>query len=195
MIGTILVIALLSIAGSIIYYRSWEFLPFLFGVLLGTAASIVRVILLERSVEKISALSPQRAKNQIVAQQMGSMVLTLVVLLIAALVPQISLWGAAAGIVAFHPAIYIANFRIGKQRAGKLNSDDSTADQTAAGQAAAVNSEPGKLDRAMSDSSEAAADESETVDFETSELYIENTTAGERAADEADTDNQEKVTK
>ena len=89
MIGTILVIALLSIAGSIIYYRSWEFLPFLFGVLLGTAASIVRVILLERSVEKISALSPQRAKNQIVAQQMGSMVLTLVVLLIAALVPQI----------------------------------------------------------------------------------------------------------
>ena len=116
MILAILVIGLLCIAGSIIYYRSLGFLPFLFGVLLGIAVSILKVFLLERVVQKISSLDKQQAKNHVIAQQMGSLALTAVVLVIGALVSQISLWGAAAGILAFHPAIYIANYKIGKSK-------------------------------------------------------------------------------
>jgi uncharacterized membrane protein len=39
MIITILVISLICVIGSVIYYRSLKFVPFLLGVLLGSAVS------------------------------------------------------------------------------------------------------------------------------------------------------------
>src|SRR5690554_4519345 len=56
MVFTILIIALLCTLGSVIYYRSLACLPFVFGVLLGSVASIVKVFLLERTVNKVLAM-------------------------------------------------------------------------------------------------------------------------------------------
>jgi len=163
MIQTILIIALLFIAGSIIYYRSLGFLPFLFGVLIGAAVSIAKVVLLERAVKKISAMEQQQAKNHIVAQQMGSLVLTAAALLLGALIPQISLWGTAAGILSFHPAIYVANYKVSKAKDGK--------------------SETGNKKSAEAKTGEPETDQIIADNLRTTEAKADNTESGESAID------------
>lgn len=106
MIITILIIALVCVLGSIIYYRSLDFLPFLFGALLGSAVSIVKVFLVEHAVDKALTLEQKQAGNYVSIQHLLRMLFSGVVLVIGAIVPQISLWGVAAGILAFQLAIY-----------------------------------------------------------------------------------------
>lgn len=110
MIITILAIALLSILGSLFFYRSLAFIPFLFGVVLGSASSISKVFLLESTVDKAIKMEVRKAKNYVSVQHILRLLLSGAVLVIGALLPQISLWGVAAGVLAFHPAIYIAKF-------------------------------------------------------------------------------------
>lgn len=115
MIIAIMLISLLCVLGSIFYYRSLDFLPFLFGVILGSAASIAKVILLERTVNQAVSMDKQKAKNHLSTQHILRFLISGIVLILGALIPQISLWGVAAGIVASHPAIYIANFSFKKE--------------------------------------------------------------------------------
>lgn len=112
MIFTILIIASVCILASAIYYRSLDFLPFFFGVLLGSVISITKVFLLERTVDKVLIMEQKRAKNYVSIQHLLRMLLSGAILVLGAIVPQISLWGVAAGILAFQLAIYSAKFTL-----------------------------------------------------------------------------------
>lgn len=106
MTRTILIISVVSILISAVYYRSLEFLPFMYGILLGAAVSISKVILLERAVNRALEMGQKKAGNYVTLQHVMRMLLSGVVLVLGAIVPQISLWGVAVGILAFQLAIY-----------------------------------------------------------------------------------------
>ncbi len=110
MVFTIGIIAFICILGSIIYYRSLNFLPFMFGVFLGSTLSIIKVFLLERAVNAALIMEQKRAGNYVSLQHLLRLLLSGVVLVLGALVPQINLWGVAAGILAFQLAIYNLKF-------------------------------------------------------------------------------------
>lgn len=106
MIVTILMIGVVCILVSIIYYRSLDFLPFFWGILLGSAVSIAKVFLLEKAVDKALTMEQKKAGNYVSIQHLLRLLLTGVVLVLGAIVPQISLWGVAAGVLAFQLALY-----------------------------------------------------------------------------------------
>jgi hypothetical protein len=110
MIFTILIIALICILLSIIYYRSLDFLPFMYGVFLGSTVSITKVFLLEHAVDKALAMEQTRAGIYVSIQHVFRLVISGVALFLGAVVPQISLWGVVAGILAFQLAVYNIKF-------------------------------------------------------------------------------------
>lgn len=115
MIFTILIIALVCILVSIIYYRSLDFLPFMLGVFLGTALSILKVLLLERAVDNTLKMKQNQARNYASIQHILRLFLTGVVLFLGAIVPQISLWGVVAGVFAFQISAYNIKFTKNKK--------------------------------------------------------------------------------
>ncbi|GAA4653140.1 hypothetical protein GCM10023142_02780 [Anaerocolumna aminovalerica] len=110
MIVSISIIALICILGSVIYYRSLYFLPFMWGVFLGSFVSIIKVFLLDHAVDKAVKMEQKHAGNYMSIQHMLRLLLSGIVLVLGALVPQISLWGVAAGILAFQLAAYSLKF-------------------------------------------------------------------------------------
>lgn len=112
MIFTILIIALICILASIVYYRSLDFLPFLFGVLIGSAVSIAKVFLLDRAVDKALSMEKNRARAYVSVQNILRLILSIAALLLGAFIPQISLWGVVAGILAFQLAAYSVKFTL-----------------------------------------------------------------------------------
>ncbi|MGI5935875.1 MAG: ATP synthase subunit I [Oscillospiraceae bacterium] len=106
MILTIGILTLLFIAAAAVYYRSPDCLPFVFGALLGSATSIAKVILLERAVDRALGMEKDRAGNYVRLQHLLRLALSGAVLVLAALVPNISLWGAVAGILSFQISLY-----------------------------------------------------------------------------------------
>lgn len=106
MIFSILLIALLCIVSSAVYYRSLSFLPFMYGVFLGTLISVSKVFLLDHAVDKAITMEQNHAGGYMGLQYMLRFLLSGVALVVGAIVPQISLWGVAAGILAFQPAAY-----------------------------------------------------------------------------------------
>lgn len=108
MMTSIIIITLIGIAISAVYYRSWDFLPFLYGGLLGALTSIVKVILLDKAVDKLIQMEGPKARNYAVLQNIIRLALSGVALLAGALIPGISLWGVALGIIAYQPAAYSA---------------------------------------------------------------------------------------
>lgn len=110
MIFTILIVSTVCILASIIYYRSLDFFPFLLGVILGSALSIVKVFLLERAIDKALNMERKQAGKYVSLQYMLRLLLTALVLFIGAVVPQISLWGVVAGVFAFQISVYNIKF-------------------------------------------------------------------------------------
>lgn len=110
MILSILVISSICIIASAIYYRSLDFLPFVIGVFLGSAVSIAKVFLLERAVNNALKMEQKRAGNYVSLQHILRLLLSGAALLLGAIVPQISLWGVAAGVLAFQLSIYNIKF-------------------------------------------------------------------------------------
>lgn len=106
MIITILIIALASVLISIIYYRSLDFLPFLYGIILGSVVSIAKIFLLEHTVNKAIDLEKHKASSYVTVQYILRLVVTGVVLYLGAVVPQINLLGVVVGILAFQAAVY-----------------------------------------------------------------------------------------
>jgi len=94
------------ILASIVYYRSFAFLPFAIGAILGGGLNIVKILLLNRIVEKTVSMDPSVTVRSFYAQYFLRFILTIGVLLAAALVPFISLWGAVAGVGIFPIAAY-----------------------------------------------------------------------------------------
>ncbi|WP_373788389.1 ATP synthase subunit I [Jeotgalibaca porci] len=107
MIIIIVGIAALFVVASFVYYRSLAFLPFLLGTLVGTGVSIWKVFVLERAVDRALGMDKKKAGNYVSLQQLFRLFVTGVVLFTGAVVPQVSLWGVAAGIIAFQLALYL----------------------------------------------------------------------------------------
>lgn len=110
MIISIIIIAVISVFVSLIYYRSSAFIPFMLGAILGSAVSIWKVILLEQAVDKALTMDSSKAKNYVSLQHILRLFLSGAALLLGALVPQISLWGVATGILAYQLSIYTVKF-------------------------------------------------------------------------------------
>jgi hypothetical protein len=110
MIAAILIISLVCILASVIYYRSLNFLPFMLGIILGSALSIMKVFLLGRTVNKALSMEKHRAGNYVSIQHLLRLVLTGFVLFLGAILPHISLWGVVAGILSFQLSLYKIKF-------------------------------------------------------------------------------------
>ncbi|XJS11294.1 ATP synthase subunit I [Aerococcaceae bacterium WGS1372] len=106
MIQTILIVGAIGILLSFIYYRSLEFLPFLWGVILGTLVSVVKVIMLDKSVDKALTMSSKRASSYVALQQLLRLAISAIALYLGATMDGISLWGVVLGILSFQAAIY-----------------------------------------------------------------------------------------
>ena len=112
MIIIIIGITILCILASVVYYRSLDFLPFLYGVLLGSAVSIAKVLLLERAVNKALTMEKKRAGAYVSMQHLFRLLISGIALALGAIIPQIHLWGVVAGILAFHVAIYCHKLKL-----------------------------------------------------------------------------------
>ena len=122
MLALIAAQALVIIVLSVVFFRSMEFLPFAYGVLLTCALNCVKVLLIERTVQKtVTMQSGGLAFGW--GQYMLRFLLTGAVLVLAALSPYISLWGAVAGIFTFQVSAYMLRIFIARDNA-KLEKGD-----------------------------------------------------------------------
>ena len=113
---------------SVIYYRSFEFLAFALGAFLTCGLNIVKIIMLERTVDKAVEMEIAQAKNYITAQYLLRLAITAVVLVAAALAPFINIWGAVIGIITYQPAVYsVKQFFCRGEDAAKTDKADKTA--------------------------------------------------------------------
>ena len=99
--------ALLIVAVGGLFYRSYACLPFAAGALLASGWNALKVVMLERTVNKaLDMEDPRAGKNYARAQHLLRYLITALVLAAAAVAPDrfISLWGAAAGIFTFQAA-------------------------------------------------------------------------------------------
>jgi uncharacterized membrane protein len=98
-------------AAGFAYYRAFtpDYLYFIFGAALGVALNICKVLMIERTIRRAEGMDPGHAKGFAGGQYLVRFMLTVAVLLVAALVPYISLVGAAAGVLSMPVAAYFAN--------------------------------------------------------------------------------------
>ena len=110
MLAAALIIIIAGAAASV-FYPVISILPFSLGVLLMTSLNIVKVVWLEKAVQKAVDMEDQTiAGNYIRMQYLFRLLLTGLVFVIAIIVPIIDLWGALAGIFTFHAAKYALVF-------------------------------------------------------------------------------------
>ena len=103
--------ALLMMVGGAVFYRSFEALEFALGVLLSSAFSAVKILMLEHNVKRILDMdNANSGQNYIRGQYLLRYALTGVVLVIAALVPFISVWGAVFGVLTMQIAVIAVRF-------------------------------------------------------------------------------------
>lgn len=113
MILHVLVITGACVLVSVVYYRSWDFLPFLLGAVLGGAVSIGKILLLERAVDKALGMEKASAGKYVSLQHLLRLGLSAAALLLGALIPQINLWGVVAGVLAFQISVYLIKWMPG----------------------------------------------------------------------------------
>jgi hypothetical protein len=98
------------ILASALYDRSFGFLPFAAGALLGGGLNIVKIVLLDRIVAKTVAQDVTVTTRSFYAQYFLRLFLTIGALVLAVFVPFISPWGAAAGVISFPLAAHAMRF-------------------------------------------------------------------------------------
>jgi len=109
----------LLVGAAALFYRSWAFLPFAGGALLGTAINIAKIFLLERTVKKIAAMeNKDKAVNYARIQSLLRFLLTALVAVPAFAIryglPPGVFWGAAAGVLMYQFAVYGIKFSLKK---------------------------------------------------------------------------------
>ncbi|MCL2508866.1 MAG: ATP synthase subunit I [Oscillospiraceae bacterium] len=111
MILVICVSLLVIVAAGAAYYRSLMLLPFALGAFSGATLNVLKVFMLDRAVKKIAGMEKERAGNYARVQHFLRFLLTGAVLVIAALVPFINIWGAAAGVLTYNiAALFMKRF-------------------------------------------------------------------------------------
>jgi len=106
MIKISLVLLFLVVTASVIFYRSLDFLPFALGAVLGVSLNIVKIFILEHTTVKVLNIESKRAGNYIRIQHFLRFILTGLVLLMAALLPFINVWGSAVGVCTLQVAVF-----------------------------------------------------------------------------------------
>lgn len=97
----------------IIFYESFfqiKLSNFILGMVFGTAFSVLKIMLLERTVNKAVDLPKENAVNYTRMHYTLRYFLTGAVVVVAALSPWISLFGVVLAMVALRPAVYIASW-------------------------------------------------------------------------------------
>ena len=101
-----------------------EILPFALGVLLTLGVNLLRVKMLDHSVNTALGLEVSSAANYLQLQYLLRFVLTGAVLVLAALSPYVNLWGAALGILTWPAATYALSFFVKNKGTGAAGSED-----------------------------------------------------------------------
>ena len=114
-----------SVIGSILYYRSFGFLTFLLGAVIGLSASILKVILLERAVDKAITMEKDDAVKYITLHNILRLLVSGAALLIGAVLPFVELWGTVAGVLAFPFASYGERFRTKRAQSQEQRQEQS----------------------------------------------------------------------
>jgi len=116
-IRMIVIVTLAMIAGGVLYYSLmadlYEALPFALGVIVTSSLNILKIIMLERSIQKTLGMdNPETGKNYIRLQYLFRYFITAVVLVIVGLLhvyidsPRIiSIWGALFGLFTMQIAL------------------------------------------------------------------------------------------
>jgi len=93
-----------------LYWQSWASMPWVLGATLGTVANLSKVLLLEFTVSRAIAMDKQKSVNFVRLMHLARLFAAAVVLFIAAFVPFINLWGAAATLLSFQLITYSMKF-------------------------------------------------------------------------------------
>ena len=112
------ILLLVIIAAGFAFYRSFTlgYLYFVVGAVLGAALNMCKIIAINRVINRAPGMNPEDAGNYARGQYLLRFLLTTVVLIAAALVPFISIWGTAAGILTMPVATFIADRGSGDER-------------------------------------------------------------------------------
>lgn len=115
MILVICISASIFIVGGIAFCLTFdilpsnEALPFALGVLLTSSVNVLKIVMLERTVQKAIGMDNVNAgKNYVRLQYLLRYLITGIALVAAALTPFISIWGAVAGILTMQVAALTA---------------------------------------------------------------------------------------
>lgn len=101
-LGLIALVVGLFFAGNKIYW--------IVGIVLGTVASLIKVYMLERTLDKAVDMDPKNANNYTRANYTMRLVVSVVIVVLACIVEQINVVGVLIGLLLVQPAAYIANF-------------------------------------------------------------------------------------
>lgn len=82
-------------------------MAYTFGIIIGGAATVVKVFMMENTMEKAVLKQPHEATNYVRAQFMLRYIITFLVLFIGVYTPYISLIGLGIGVFSLKPAAYI----------------------------------------------------------------------------------------
>ena len=104
MMQVIVVVTVVAAIASLVYYQSQKAIPFLLGLLIGAVTSLIRVILLERLVNKFVAKKKLTASVQF--GHLGRLALAFIALLVGAVVEGISLIGVIVGVFSYQLGTY-----------------------------------------------------------------------------------------
>ncbi len=106
----ITVAALGVIAFGIGIFFTENVLFWLIGIAFGTIISIIKVILLEKTLNKAVDMPPEDAKNYTRSRYTLRLVLSVVLIVAAVKIPYINVIGVIVGLLLVQPAVYIVNF-------------------------------------------------------------------------------------
>jgi len=112
------VVALVIIAGGAVFFQSIEALYFAIGVVLTSSLNVLKIYMLERTVNKTLDMdNPESGKNFVRLNYLVRYFLTGAVLLGAGLVwvyvdpPFINIWGAVIGVFTLQIAVIVVRHR------------------------------------------------------------------------------------
>ena len=92
-------------AGTVLsFVHTAELLPIALGAVFGAAVSILKVLMIDRTVRKATDMAPETVGNYVRMQHFLRFALTGVLFVVAAIVPFINIFSAAAGILSFQAA-------------------------------------------------------------------------------------------
>ena len=104
MIRVILSVNVAAAAVSLIHFRSKEAIPFILGLLVGGGTSLLRVLLLERVVNKV--ISGDKPGSSVQVSHLGRLLIAFAALLVGAMVEGIHLFGVIVGVFSYQLATY-----------------------------------------------------------------------------------------